>query len=53
MGGYEIDAAIRREAAKLELREEALSRRFNTLSQGEQTKALLLALFKGKPASSH
>lgn len=44
-GGYEIEAKIHREAAKLELSDALLSRRFDTLSLGEQTKVLLAGLF--------
>lgn len=43
-GGYVIDELILREAAKLEVREEALSRPFSTLSPGEQVKLMLAAL---------
>ena len=43
-GGYEIAALLRREAGKLELREEALARPFGSLSPGERVKLLLAAL---------
>lgn len=42
--GYVIDELIGREAAKLEVREGALSRPFGTLSPGERVKLLLAAL---------
>ena len=42
--GYVIDELIRREAGRLEVREEALSRPFDTLSPGERVKLLLAAL---------
>lgn len=43
-GGYVIEQLILRETAKLEVREEALSRPFSTLSPGERVKLLLAAL---------
>ena len=47
-GGYEAEANIYREAARLEIPEALLSRRFDTLSQGEQTKLLLIGMFLKK-----
>jgi len=44
-GGYDIDARIRREAAALSLDEAALEQRFDTLSGGQRTRALIAALF--------
>ena len=44
-GGYEIDARIRKEAAVLCLSDEVLHQDFSTLSGGEQTRALIIALF--------
>ncbi len=46
-GGYVIDELIRREAGRLEVREGALERPFDTLSPGERVKLLLGALFLG------
>ena len=43
--GYEIDAAILREGALLDMGEELLDRPYETLSGGEQTKCQILALF--------
>ena len=43
-GGYVIDELVQREAAKLEVREDALARPFETLSPGERVKLLLAAL---------
>lgn len=43
-GGYVIDELIQREAGKLEVREDALGRPFDTLSPGERVKLLLAAL---------
>lgn len=43
-GGYTIDQLILRETAKLEVREEVLTRIFCTLSPGERVKLLLAAL---------
>ncbi len=48
LGGYEAEAAILKEAAKLEIPENLLSRRFDTLSQGEQAKLLLIGMFLKK-----
>ncbi len=44
-GGYVIDELICREAGKLEVREGALERPFDTLSPGERVKLLLGVLF--------
>lgn len=43
--GYEIEQLIEKETGKLGIAKEALYRPFATLSNGEQTKALLAALF--------
>ena len=43
--GYEIDALIRREIGAIGLSEELLDRSFKQLSGGEQTRALIAALF--------
>ncbi len=43
--GYEIDGLIEREAAAIGLGPESLMRRFETLSGGEQTRAMIAALF--------
>ena len=45
LGGYQIDAAIHREASQLGLDEKLLAQRFETLSGGEKTRALIVALF--------
>jgi len=44
-GGYEIDAAIHREFQQMGLPEDILQRPFGSLSGGEQTRALITALF--------
>lgn len=46
--GFLIDELIEKEAGKLGVRAEALSRSFHTLSPGEQSKVLLAALFLRK-----
>ena len=46
--GYIIDELITREAAKLNIPEEALQRPFGTLSPGERTRLTLAALFLKK-----
>lgn len=46
--GYCIEELIAKEAGKLGLPENALKRRFHTLSYGEQTKLMLAALFLRK-----
>jgi len=43
--GYQIDALIEKEIAAIGMRAELLERRFDTLSGGEQTRALIAALF--------
>ncbi len=48
LDGYETEANIQKEAAKLEIPESLLTRRFDTLSQGEQTKLLLIGMFLKK-----
>lgn len=45
MGGYLVNAAIAREFAAMGLVEDLLERRFRDLSGGEQTRALIAALF--------
>jgi lincosamide and streptogramin A transport system ATP-binding/permease protein len=45
LGGYQIDDIVAREAALLGLGQEALVRPFATLSGGERTRALIIALF--------
>ena len=44
-GGYEIDSLIEKETAAIGLDESFLKRKFVTLSGGEQTRALLAAMF--------
>jgi len=44
-GGYEIEARIEREFAALGMSSELLRRAFDTLSGGERTRALIVALF--------
>ncbi|BCN30679.1 ribosomal protection-like ABC-F family protein [Anaeromicropila herbilytica] len=46
--GYQIEELIKKEIAKLKLKEEVLYRPFSTLSNGEQTKLLLAGLFLKK-----
>jgi len=48
LGGYIIDALIYRETAQIGLDQELLGRSFATLSGGEQTRALIVALFLRK-----
>lgn len=48
MDGYIIDEKIQKEASMLGLTEDILNRPFNTLSNGERTKALLSGLFLRK-----
>lgn len=48
LDGYTIDSNIEREIKKIGLDESVLSRKFNTLSGGEKTKALLVSLFLRK-----
>ena len=45
LGGYEIESSINKEANGIGLGSEVLQRRFSTLSGGEQTRALIIALF--------
>ena len=47
-GGYEIDALIHKEVKKIGLEADILSRSFSSLSGGEQTRALIVALFLRK-----
>ena len=47
-GGYQIDSRIERELAALGLGEEVLVRSFDSLSPGEQARALIGALFLGE-----
>ena len=47
-GGYEIEAAIERELALIGMPSEILAQPFNTLSGGERTRALIVALFLKK-----
>jgi lincosamide and streptogramin A transport system ATP-binding/permease protein len=44
-GGYTIDARIEREIAEIGMPARVLEREFSTLSGGEQTRALIVALF--------
>lgn len=44
-GGYTIDASIERELAALAMSAELLERPFSNASQGERTRALIVALF--------
>lgn len=46
--GYIIDELIKKEALKLNVNEDTLARPFNTLSNGEQTKLMISALFLKK-----
>jgi len=48
LDGYVIDALIHRETAQIGLDDELLARGFATLSGGEQTRALIVALFLRK-----
>ena len=48
LGGYEIDSDIEREIVEVGMRGSVLERRFGTLSGGEQTRALIIALFLRK-----
>ncbi len=50
-GGYRIDAAIAREFDAMGLAAELLDRPFASLSGGEQTRALIVALFLDEAAS--
>lgn len=50
LGGYEIDAAIESEFASMELPIAMLERPFDSLSGGEQTRALVISLFVDKDA---
>lgn len=45
LDGFRMEGKIRKEASKIGLKENALNRSFETLSSGEQTKALIIALF--------
>jgi lincosamide and streptogramin A transport system ATP-binding/permease protein len=45
LGGYDIDARIERELVDIGMSPEVAGRRFDTLSPGEQTRALIVALF--------
>lgn len=45
LDGFQMEGKIRKEAARIGLKENVLSRSFETLSGGEQTKALIIALF--------
>jgi lincosamide and streptogramin A transport system ATP-binding/permease protein len=44
-GGYEIDSRISKEAELIGIDSNLLARRFNSLSGGEQTRALIAAMF--------
>jgi lincosamide and streptogramin A transport system ATP-binding/permease protein len=48
LGGYDIDARIKREIAAIGMNDTVLDRSFDTLSGGEQTRALIVALFLRK-----
>ena len=50
MGGYLVDGLIEREFARLHMEASLLSRPFCTLSGGEQTRALIAALFLRRDA---
>lgn len=45
LGGYDVDDRIEREFARLGMGRELLARRFDTLSGGESTRALVVPLF--------
>ena len=45
LDGFCMEGKIRKEAFKIGLKENVLERSFDTLSSGEQTKALIIALF--------
>ena len=45
LGGYEIDGRIRKEAELIGIDDDLLRRPFDSLSGGEQTRALIVALF--------
>lgn len=44
-GGYEIDALIEKEMNMMKMNSELLNRDFNTLSEGERTRVLIISLF--------
>lgn len=44
-GGYEIDSLIEKEFSDMKMSNELLFREFNTLSGGEQTRAMIISLF--------
>ena len=48
LGGYEIEALIHKEALRISLNEDMLQRDFSSLSGGEQTRAMIMALFLRK-----
>jgi lincosamide and streptogramin A transport system ATP-binding/permease protein len=48
LDGYEVEAKIKKEFNLMNLPQELLHREFNTLSGGEKTKALIIALFLRK-----
>ncbi len=48
LGGYEIDSRIEKETANMGLAVDTLDRDFTKLSGGEQTRALIIALFLRK-----
>ena len=48
LDGFEVEGRIKRELKRIHLKEEVLYRSFKSLSGGEQTKALLIALFLKK-----
>jgi len=48
LDGYEINSKIEKEFSKLKLNADLLNRSFDSLSGGEQTKALLVSLFLKK-----
>jgi lincosamide and streptogramin A transport system ATP-binding/permease protein len=50
LDGYKIDALIEKEIQEIGMGMDILTRKFNTLSEGEQTRALLLSLFLKKNA---
>ncbi len=50
LGGYEMESRIYREVAQIGLSQELLERDFTTLSGGEQTCMLIIALFLRKDA---
>ena len=45
LDGFGMEGKIRKEAGKIGLKDSVLERKFHTLSSGERTKALIIALF--------